>query len=136
VAMLGVLKAGGAFVPLDPSHPRSRLQALVRSISATILLCSPQHATSLKTVADSIVPLDGWMVECLSTILDERRAQPLVRSSNAAYLIFTSGSTGQPKVCRKGGAAFIRGADVLYLRVLWSSTGHIVPAQRRMRHAC
>jgi non-ribosomal peptide synthetase component F len=99
VAMLGVLKAGGAFVPLDPSHPGPRLQALVQSINATILLCSPQHAAYLATVAHSILALDENMIERLSTNLNEACLDARVGSNNAAYLIFTSGSTGQPKVC-------------------------------------
>jgi non-ribosomal peptide synthetase component F len=97
--MLGVLKAGGVFVPLDPSHPKSRLQNLVQSIDSTLLLCSRQHVAHLATVAMNVIALDGDMIESIPTVSDEVFDRSVVNSSNAAYLIFTSGSTGRPKVC-------------------------------------
>ncbi|KAL4941344.1 hypothetical protein BDV06DRAFT_223240 [Aspergillus oleicola] len=58
VAMLGVLKAGGAFVPLDPTHPSSRLQSLVASVDVNIMLCSRNRADSLSEIVDYLIPLD------------------------------------------------------------------------------
>ena len=43
VAMLGILKAGGAFVPLDPCHPRARLRQIVESSRAKVVLTSSQN---------------------------------------------------------------------------------------------
>jgi non-ribosomal peptide synthetase component F len=93
--MLGVMKAGGAFVPLDPSHPVPRLQSLARSVEATVVLCSRRHVRLLATVSDVVLPVDD---DSLSkpTAATKPRRQPSF--TNAAYLIFTSGSTGEPKV--------------------------------------
>lgn len=94
--MLGVMKAGGAFVPLDPSHPVPRLQGLVRSVDAKVVLCSRRHVELLATVSDMVLPVDEDLVsEPLVQYMD--RVNP-VTNQNAAYLIFTSGSTGEPKV--------------------------------------
>ncbi|OCL14025.1 nonribosomal peptide synthase [Glonium stellatum] len=95
VAMLGVMKAGGAFVPLDPTHPLPRLQTLARSVNANVLLCSRRHAELLATVSDTVLPVDeNELVEPHAGNIE--RVNRAV-SSNAAYLIFTSGSTGEPK---------------------------------------
>lgn len=96
MAMLAVLKAGGAFVPLDPSHPESRLQALVQRLEASILLCSRHHADKLANVAASIIPVDKDTIDTLPT--ERTTIHPKAQSTNAAYIIFTSGSTGEPKV--------------------------------------
>jgi amino acid adenylation domain-containing protein/non-ribosomal peptide synthase protein (TIGR01720 family) len=95
VAMLAVLKAGGAFVPLDPEHPESRHQEVFQQTAATVVLTSPRYSTLWASSARNIVTVDDISTKMLS-------GQILTRSkttepSNAAYVIFTSGSTGQPK---------------------------------------
>lgn len=94
--MLGVLKAGGAFVPFDPSHPVERLRALSRSVDAKLLLCSRQHVQLLASVADVALAVDEDALRqpCSGNLDEAIRAC----STNAAYVIFTSGSTGEPKV--------------------------------------
>ncbi|KAL4905874.1 hypothetical protein BDW74DRAFT_177571 [Aspergillus multicolor] len=96
VAMLGVLKAGGAFVPLDPTHPTSRLRSLVDSVDAKIMLCSRNRSGILSPVAKKLVPLDEQFFADMSTSTG-RYVKEVAKSTTAAYLIFTSGSTGQPK---------------------------------------
>ncbi|WP_171068790.1 non-ribosomal peptide synthetase/MFS transporter [Actinomadura geliboluensis] len=94
VAIWAVLKAGCAYVPLDPAHPRERLRHLLTDSGATLLITrSDVHG----------VPRDGVP----AVLLDEERAaiaaQPDGRldvepdPSDPAYLIYTSGSTGLPK---------------------------------------
>lgn len=96
--MLGVLKAGGAFVPMDPSHPPNRLQSLIRTVGARIILCSSSHTKMLQNVTS--VPVvtvdDSLMRHCRTEALVSSEVHP----GNAAYVIFTSGSTGKPKVRR------------------------------------
>ncbi|KAL4741425.1 hypothetical protein BDV11DRAFT_168207 [Aspergillus similis] len=96
VAMLGVMKAGGAFVPLDPTHPTPRLRSLVDSVNVNIMLCSRNRAEHLSTVVNNLIPLDEQSFS-KSSLPPGGYLQQEVKSNNAAYLIFTSGSTGKPK---------------------------------------
>lgn len=94
IAMYGVLKAGGAFVPLDPSHPESRLRSLIDKVGAEVVLTSAeqQSKVALATMQPVIAVDDDLLERCLSTDINNT-----VTPSNAAYIIFTSGSTGEPK---------------------------------------
>lgn len=98
VAMLGVLKAGGAFVPLDPAHPADRLRNLTIVIQARIMICSSNHAEHLASVAETLLPLDDGSLDSVTTHFRSASPLPEVESHNAAYVLFTSGSTGEPKV--------------------------------------
>lgn len=94
VAMLAVLKAGGIFVPLDPTHPVPRLQALVQKVGASLLLCSPNHVDMLETVAHTLIPVDSQL---FIELPEHDGKVDDVSHSNGAYMIFTSGTTGEPK---------------------------------------
>lgn len=96
--MLGVMKAGGAFVPLDPSHPTSRLQRLIESVKASVVLCAEHRADGLRPIANTVIPLCADSLERLSAPADGVDLASGVTSQNAAYVLFTSGSTGEPKV--------------------------------------
>jgi non-ribosomal peptide synthetase component F len=98
VAMLAVLKAGGAFVPLDPSHPLTRLRSTVQAVEANVILCSEWHVDRLRGIAKTIIPLNKATFAGMPMHPEDFISNPGVRSHNAAYVIFTSGSTGQPKV--------------------------------------
>lgn len=95
--MLGIMKAGGAFVPLDPTHPTSRLQRLIESVKAQVVLCSQTRAESLRSIVKTLIPLCADTMERLSDAAVDLASG--VTSQNAAYVLFTSGSTGEPKVC-------------------------------------
>ena len=100
VAILGVLKAGGAFVPLDPSHPPQRLAFLLSDADPRVVLT--QRSLSARWAEDPLVPYRDRAVfldtsgACLSA---EPLAPPLPPRSpdEIAYVIYTSGSTGEPK---------------------------------------
>ncbi|PNP73839.1 hypothetical protein FNYG_12798 [Fusarium nygamai] len=94
VSMLAVLKAGGIFVPLDPSQPLLRLQSLAQKVEAKTILCSPQHQRMLESLAPELIPVD----EQLFTKLPDQSEEVDCGSwRNGAYMIFTSGTTGEPK---------------------------------------
>lgn len=93
VAMLGVLKAGGAFVPLDPAAPRERLELLLADSSVPIIVTS-------RLLAARITPEDGRRLCVLDDVSEASACANLEGSATAecaAYVIYTSGSTGTPK---------------------------------------
>ena len=95
VALLGVLKSGAAYVPLDPAYPLQRLQWMVTDTSIKRVLCSPQTAGLAEEAGAEalIVETDGEAFEDGS----EANPQTEVTADNLAYVIYTSGSTGRPK---------------------------------------
>ncbi len=97
VALLGVLKAGAAYVPLDPEYPMDRALYILRDCSvATLLTESAIAARGLEAAPCPVVLLDqDWGVA-----LPDGEEQPPVRAPRAddvCYVIYTSGSTGSPK---------------------------------------
>ncbi|MBU8900903.1 amino acid adenylation domain-containing protein, partial [Corallococcus sp. M34] len=96
VGMLGILKAGGAFVPLDPAYPLERLDYMRRDSGAPLLLTQGTLVQGLRDAEGlTVVQLDDIRahVATLPTTAPETGLSPL----NLAYVIYTSGSTGQPK---------------------------------------
>ncbi|KAK4867831.1 hypothetical protein LT330_007490 [Penicillium expansum] len=112
VAMLGVMKAGGAFVPLDPTHPTSRLQALIQSVQAPVVLCSQHLSDKLRPIAKTLIPICDDTLDPLSDPTESVNLASGVTSQNAAYVLFTSGSTGEPKGTLLEHRAFLSGAMV------------------------
>ena len=94
VATLAILKAGGAFVPLDPSHPIDRSKSIIRYVGAQVLLTSPAHCEAFEGLVENVITVSAsslWDWE------DHREPRSNVTPQDAAFVIFTSGSTGQPK---------------------------------------
>ena len=93
-AMLGVMKAGAAYVPMDPAHPPARLQASVERSGARRVLTD---AASRATLAAALPPDAAVLIA--SELDGGRDDDPELRAgpSDLAYVIFTSGSTGGPK---------------------------------------
>lgn len=102
VATLGVLKAGCAYVPVDPAYPMARQEYLLAD-------SEPAAVLSTKTLASSITMFDGqFLVACLdepeflqamsmASAADIAVAEVGLSGENAAYVVYTSGSTGRPK---------------------------------------
>ncbi|KAI0449217.1 hypothetical protein F5B21DRAFT_520570 [Xylaria acuta] len=91
VAMLAVLKAGGAFVLLDPSHPIARLEEMCRTVSATKIVASKQNAKIASRLAPEVF---------ITGVHTSPQPPPVavgVSPGNVAYAVFTSGSSGRPK---------------------------------------
>jgi len=125
ISMLGVLKAGAAFVPLDPTAPIARLQTLVQNVRAKIILCSQKQAGLLSAAAESIIPIDGDVINQLPQINAEDKL-PSVQSASLAYLIYTSGTTGQPKATMIEHGAFCSGARAHAPAMLIKSTSRVL----------
>ena len=97
VAMVGVMKAGAAFVLLDPSHPQVRLLEICQAVSARVILVSTQQAVMASNLASRIVVVGNGHTEWNCINDDQRRLSSSVAAENALYAVFTSGSTGTPK---------------------------------------
>jgi amino acid adenylation domain-containing protein len=98
IALLGTLKAGAAYVPLDPSYPAERLQFMLDDSRASILLTRsrdsfPRIAADGRNVRP--IYLDTGWPEISRETEDTPRVE--MTPENLAYVIYTSGSTGQPK---------------------------------------
>jgi amino acid adenylation domain-containing protein len=96
-ALLGVLKAGGCYVPLDPEYPRERLAFMMEDAGLTVLLTTRQLAESLNLAESgmTLMLVDEWPQECKPESGNNPEVE--VNKHQLAYLIYTSGSTGQPK---------------------------------------
>ncbi|RKH35462.1 amino acid adenylation domain-containing protein [Corallococcus praedator] len=95
VGLLGVLKAGGAFVPLDPAYPTARLSYLMRDAALSVVVTQDALVDVLPAGGELLVAVDTeW-----SRIARHPSEPPRVASlpSQLAYVIYTSGSTGTPK---------------------------------------
>jgi amino acid adenylation domain-containing protein len=93
--MLGVLKAGAAYTPLDPDSPRMRLRRQLDSARASAVVVPEAHADRLAGASQPLVVLDpGW-----TALASEDSARPGVAAApqNLCAVLFTSGSTGRPK---------------------------------------
>lgn len=95
VGLLGVGKAGGAFLPLDPTFPAERLGDLAREAGVSIVLCRDDHRPSGALGELGVVALDS-VLESPPTTIDHPPLRP-VHPDALAYVLYTSGSTGRPK---------------------------------------
>lgn len=93
VGLLGILKAGAAYLPLDPTYPAERTKFILDNASAKALLTQDKLAQNFTEVKAAILTLESaFKIEKDSTII-----YPEVCGSDLAYVIYTSGSTGKPK---------------------------------------
>ncbi len=94
-AVLGVLKSGGAYLPLDPGSPEARLEFILRDARVPVVLADPGLAARVPAGVARVLAVDADGREFAGE--PERRPEPAGRPEDLAYVIYTSGSTGQPK---------------------------------------
>ncbi len=95
VAMLGILKSGGAYLPLDPEYPAARLAFMAADSRAKLVLCREDTATASSGVASEVAVVLGSPHELMRQPTHDPRLE--VGPAQLAYVIYTSGTTGQPK---------------------------------------
>jgi len=109
VGMLGILKAGGVYVPLDPNYPTNRLAYMLNDAALSVIVtqthlqaklseCTAKNHTTYATYAANVICLDDVEVQTalLNCSSDNTKIEGLT-ASHLAYAIYTSGSTGEPK---------------------------------------
>ena len=95
ICALAVLKAGGAYLPIDPAYPIERIAFMLSEAQPRVLIAEQKMAEQLAA--------GSWQVVTIDSDRDQLDRQPLtspdveVSEAQLAYVIFTSGSTGQPK---------------------------------------
>lgn len=97
VGLLGIMRAGGAYIPLDPGYPPERLACVLDDARPLLLLSQQGLEASLPASGARVICLDRDR-EMLADLAQQNPYCPVPPAgSNAAYVIFTSGSTGRPK---------------------------------------
>lgn len=99
VALFAVLRAGAAYVPIDPDAPAERARTVLDRSGAERVLTVPALAEQVEQVSDGQVPVttvDASVVEAGTPVTDLDRTRPL-HGAHPAYVMYTSGSTGTPK---------------------------------------
>lgn len=94
IAMLAVMKAGGAFVPMDAAFPEMRKRQIISEVDADIILVSQTTQVAFAGFPQQIIVV---CQELLDSVDADKPLHCPASPSNAAYVIFTSGSTGKPK---------------------------------------
>jgi len=131
IGLLGILKAGGCYVPLDPTYPAERLKFMLEDSQAPVLLtqkslhdCFKSEVPNLKLfcVDESRDVKYEAQASTLNSLARRSVAESAQPSTSLAYVIYTSGSTGQPKgvmVTHRNVVNFLAGMD----RVLSTKPG-------------
>lgn len=113
VGLLGILKAGGCYVPLDPAYPKARLAFMLEDSGAPVLLTQRSLHDELKLELPGLKTL--FLDSPPNPGADAKRGRK-VHAEHLAYVLYTSGSTGQPKgvmVTHRNVVNFFAGMDAL-----------------------
>ncbi|KAJ4249123.1 hypothetical protein NW762_012457 [Fusarium torreyae] len=105
VAVLGILRAGSAYVALDPAHPRHRLEGIISDVDASVIVAAPQHASIFSTIQGvHVLACNESLIANLVAAENQAETHMDIDSSftppnpsSPAFILFSSGSTGRPK---------------------------------------
>lgn len=93
IGLMGILKAGGAFVPIDPEYPEKRIRFMITDSNCKVVLTEQKYMDMLSRFYDRKRIVDIQKIEHSDTSTPHVRISP----ENLSYVIYTSGSTGVPK---------------------------------------
>ncbi|MEM6684275.1 MAG: amino acid adenylation domain-containing protein, partial [Bacteroidota bacterium] len=94
VSILGILKAGAAYVPIDPNYPEARKEYILQETKAKLLITSTDYMFDIYYFEETILAID---VETEFLQMSTQKPSVAISQENMAYVLFTSGSTGKPK---------------------------------------
>ncbi|KAG5986830.1 NRPS protein [Claviceps spartinae] len=99
VALLGIIKARGAFCALDPSHPLDRLKNICDALKSTITITTPTDSEIARELASTVIVIgeDALVESDRATPMYNRPKPTDGHPRSALYSVFTSGSSGKPK---------------------------------------
>ncbi|MEH2348458.1 MAG: amino acid adenylation domain-containing protein [Nostoc sp.] len=122
IGVLGILKAGAAYVPIDPNYPQERIGFMLQDCGTSVLLNQSflQKQLHLAELEHQVICLDEDIFSSASTDNPNRK----ITADNLAYIIYTSGSTGRPK------GVMIEHQAIVNLALAWTKTFQVQPQSR------
>jgi mycobactin peptide synthetase MbtE len=98
VALVGIMKAGAGFFPLDPTYPAARKQFMLDDVEPAVVVVTAEAGASMPPADHvTVISMDDPAIRAELNRADAVAALPLPRPEDPMYLMFTSGSTGKPK---------------------------------------
>ncbi len=123
VALVGIMKAGAGFFPLDPSYPAARKQFMLDDVAPTVVVVTAEAGASMPP-ADGVtlLSMDDPVIRAELDTADPVAPLPLPHPDDPMYLMFTSGSTGKPK-------GVVGTHRAMSTRLTWQLKHYPVPGQ-------
>lgn len=97
IAMLGILKSGGAYVPIDPGNPAKRISFILKDIESTLVVTNNKNLATVRSLAGQHETLTVVNLDDLDSASPTHNPGLPEDLNHYAYLLYTSGSTGSPK---------------------------------------
>ncbi len=93
IGIVGILKAGAAYLPLDPEYPEERIDFILNDANAEFVFCQKKLEIQLEKTTAKVIAIE----DILENDVFHNHIKPTVKGDDLAYIIYTSGSTGKPK---------------------------------------
>ncbi len=127
IGLLGILKAGAAYVPIDPNYPEDRIKFIIQDSGISVLLTQSflknQFPLSQFKKPGQVIGLDEFNFESFSSQNFPQKIQP----NHLAYVIYTSGSTGRPK------GVMIEHQGLTNMTLAWANKWQVYPQSRLLQ---